>query len=716
MIRQLLNSARLIFDIALVAAVILLLYWWNPLGIFGGKAKLQPTANMVTEMIEMGELITAEYYGEVITSIQEVRADTLGNPEITFQSIDAYEELKEMIFRLARFDSLSRDEKLKTLEADSPLKRRQINRLILDRVSRNNILDKLTYREDWEAFELLPLHDQVLAFLYEKAINDAATIRNNLTTNQTKQLLFKLYSEGFDDHWNSVEFTNAYVQRILEDTPRQDARKKLAMIGRGTVKAGFDLTELRPSMFYVNEQAAELHFFGLAPKILNTDINPWFIPEKGVPGFDILTYSGKVNFQDAKKVKELAIQKLEVSAQRADILKHAETFGGETLMHLFSLVTGKEIKKVVFHHDQIIQLTQQIIKDQFVNYEEAKLFEERIVEERRIIDSLNRSRENRFSNKQLAQQKWETLIQMTKQVRQLPFESDDLKFTYFSTWVFQMGLDSLISRAETDMLNQTKIWLKSKAAQKDSLVTSWKENDLLVPLWTESDSLVTLWAERDSLSLLNQFSQSIALLLRPSIQVGEIHQLPVDNDSTDLNAESSQHTQQLIATDTSGRLLLNLLFPFDYNAEHWRVMTEKRPIKLSSTEMDSTRILEKEIAALWVFDKKNHENDPWKKVNITLEEVFNKNLLDKVRQQNLVILEKDSLILIRESEDFLHDIAEHDVPEWLSPDQRIEMTSYMALLLSQQYSQTDRGPITRANDWFSSKFQLRNGIKIKFDD
>ena len=696
MIRQIINSARLIFDIALVAAAILLLYWWNPLGIFGGKAKLQPTANMVTEIVEMGELITAEYYGEVISSIQEARTEELENPEITYQAIDAYEELKEMLLRLAYFDSLTREEKLKTLEADSPLKRRERNRLILDPVSRNNILDKLNYREDWEAFELLPLHDQVLSFLYEKINNGTAIIRNNLSNNQTKQLLFELYPDHIDRHWDTLEFKNAYRQRKLEDAPRQEGRKKLAMIGRGTVKAGFDLSELRPSMFYVNEQAAELHFFGLAPKILNTDINPWFIPEKGIPGFDILTYSGKVNFKDAKKVKEFAIQKLEVSAQRADILKHAEIFGGETLMHLFSLVTGKEIKKVIFHHDQIIQLTQQIIKDQFINYEEAKLFEERIVEERRIIDSLNRSRENRFNNQQLAKKKWETLIQMTKQVRQLPFESDDLKFTYYSTWVFQMGLDSLISKGELDTLNRTRNWLKSDAHRKDSLLT--------------------LWADSDSLNLMDQFSQSVALLLKPSIQVGKIRPLPDGSDSTDQNEEVIQNALHIVGKDTTDRLLLELLFPFDYNAERWNLLTAKRPIILSSQRMDTTRVLTNESTGLWVFDKRNNKGDPWKIVDLTLEDIFNKNLLDLSKGQNIILLERDNLILIRESQNLQGDLAITGFPNWLSQDQREEMTSYLSLLLTQQYSRTHRSPITRVNEWFSSKLQTRNAFKFNFGE
>jgi len=468
------------------------------------------------------------------------------------------------------------------------------------------------------------------------------------------------------------------------------------MIGRGTVKAGFDLSELSPSMFYINEKAAELHFFGLAPKILNTDINPWFIPEKGIPGFDILTYSGKVNFKDAKKVKEFAVQKLEVSAQRADILKHAETFGGETLMQLFSLVTGKEIKKVIFHHDQIIQLTQQIIKDQFINYEEAKLFEERIIEERRIIDSLNRSRENRFNNQQLARQKWETLAQMTRQVRQLPFESDNLGFTYFSTWVFQMGLDSLVSKTELDTLIRTRKWLKSDALP--------------------SDSLIVLWADSDSLSLMNQFSQSIDLLLQPSIQIGELNRTPTTIDSTDQNGTMDHNGQRTNAKDTTSNLLLDLLFPFNYSAKNWQEMTTKRPILLSAHKMDSTITLKGEIDALWVFDRKNNISEPWKKVNITLEDLFNKNLLDRNTGENLILLETDSLLLIKESQNLPKDMSSPKVPGWLSAEQRDEMKSYVELLLSQQYSQTNRGPISRANDWLSSKLQPRNGIKIKFDN
>jgi hypothetical protein len=708
MIRQILQSARLIFDIALIAAVVLLLYWWNPLGIFGGKAKLQPTANMIAEIIEMGELITAEYYGEVITSIQEAWTDSLANPEVTNQSFEAYSELKEMLARLSTFDAMTPDEKLNAVAADyPPLKRRDRNRLVLDRVSRNNILDKLIFREDWEAYELLPLHDQVLSFLYEKVAKEQGAIRNNLSNNQTKDLLFHLYPDKIDNYWNSQEFFAAYIQRKIKDAPRQEARKKLAMIGRGTVKAGFNLAELRPSMFYINEKAAELHFFGLAPKILNTDINPWFIPEKGIPGFDILTHSGKVNFKDAKKVKEFAIQKLEINAQRAGILTHAEQFGGETLKQLFSLITGKEIKKVFFHHDEIIQLAQQIIKDQFVNYEEAKLFEEQVLKEKRIIDSLNRSRENRYNNQQLARQKWQTLIQMTQQVQQFPFESENLDFNYFSTWIFQMGLDSLVESVERDTLRSVRDWLKTDA--------------------NPSDSLLILWASGDSLSLMNQFSQSVGHLIQPSIQVGDRRTFTYSNDSINQEEVSAHSAQLLYRTDStsvfrylfidsnSKKLLLDLLFPFTYSTDNWARMTSKRPTLLGAQQMDTTLVLENETGTIWIWDRKNNKNNPWKKVAITFGEIFNENLLDQSNGQKVILLEKDSLYLIQESKNLHQDWGSLQNPSWLSSEQQQEMTSYISNLLSRQYSSTHRGPVARANDWITTKFKSRSAIRINLE-
>ena len=46
-----------------------------------------------------------------------------------------------------------------------------------------------------------------------------------------------------------------------------------------------------------------IHFYGIKPTVLDVDINPWFIPERKVKGFELVSFSGNVNFEEAKEVK-----------------------------------------------------------------------------------------------------------------------------------------------------------------------------------------------------------------------------------------------------------------------------------------------------------------------------------------------------------------------------------------------------------------------------
>ena len=73
------------------------------------------------------------------------------------------------------------------------------------------------------------------------------------------------------------------------------------------VKAGYDFGKLDERNFVYDKDKGVIHFFGLSPKILDADINPWFIPELGVPGFEILTGNKNVEFEDVKKVKINAV-------------------------------------------------------------------------------------------------------------------------------------------------------------------------------------------------------------------------------------------------------------------------------------------------------------------------------------------------------------------------------------------------------------------------
>ena len=89
-IKLLFKNWKLILDIAIILAIIVLVFLWNPKNIFGNGLELHDTANMVAEIKEIGELITAEYYGEVIASDEEATLGVLDIDSVELAGINLY--------------------------------------------------------------------------------------------------------------------------------------------------------------------------------------------------------------------------------------------------------------------------------------------------------------------------------------------------------------------------------------------------------------------------------------------------------------------------------------------------------------------------------------------------------------------------------------------------------------------------------------------------
>jgi len=67
------KGAGLVLQIALVVAAVLVFSYFDPFGFLSPKKKtLKNTPIQVRSIKEIGQLITAEYYGEVIASLGEV--------------------------------------------------------------------------------------------------------------------------------------------------------------------------------------------------------------------------------------------------------------------------------------------------------------------------------------------------------------------------------------------------------------------------------------------------------------------------------------------------------------------------------------------------------------------------------------------------------------------------------------------------------------------
>ncbi|MCC5938190.1 MAG: DUF4230 domain-containing protein [Lunatimonas sp.] len=701
MIRQILKSARLLLEIGLVIGILVLIYWWNPLGLFGGKLKLQPTATLSAQVRELGELVTAEYYGEVISTIEDTQVDKLDEPNLLEHANEVVSEIQEMLQQLKTFDELNTNQKDAILGSEqSNLNRRERRRLITDKVSRSNLLERLRFHGDWEALELLPKHNDVLNYLFDRTNQRTRPVRTNLNDNQLKDLLIRLYERPLEINrlWDENDFLTTYYRRRLEEMPKNEQRKKLAMIGRGTVKAGFDLRELTPNMFYINEVSKELHFFGLSAKILDADINPWFIPEKGVPGFDILTYNGRVNFKDAKKVKQYAIQKLETNAVNANILESAETFGGESLMRLFSLMTGKEINQVFFHNDRIIQLSQQIMKDRFINYEEAMMFESALRSEMKTIDSLQNSTQNRFNNQQLANEKWGVVNQLAKEMQNYPFENDGCRYGCFSTWAFSLSHAGLIDEVAQDSLSRLRTALKTKP---------------VLP-----DSLFTLWAGRDSLFLMDQFNQAVQFLMAANTPVGKtktiefaggaVDSLAVDSLRAGLISFSPEKSvfAHIQASMADSVFLMETLFPFRYVPSEWEMLAGQRYKELpENTDYVSLQ----GIGATSFLVNSQHGNGPWKLISVPFSQLVHPLLVASFTERRVICLDERVCIALSPEQ------IQSGPPVFadrtgITSRQGRELAAFIEYLVRVQEAGSNLGPVTRANLWFTRKLQRSSAV------
>src|SRR6187455_2031736 len=85
---------KLLLDCVIVVAAILAFTFWDPFSIFNTR-KLRQTATLVTSVREIGELVTAEYYGEVIASWKEFKLTEPPVDETQFFAEEMYLNLKQ---------------------------------------------------------------------------------------------------------------------------------------------------------------------------------------------------------------------------------------------------------------------------------------------------------------------------------------------------------------------------------------------------------------------------------------------------------------------------------------------------------------------------------------------------------------------------------------------------------------------------------------------
>ncbi|SDM35023.1 hypothetical protein SAMN05421823_112170 [Catalinimonas alkaloidigena] len=722
MISLILKNWRFLFDALLIVGLVVLLFLWNPFGMFGGGLKLETTTNMVTEVRQIGQLITAEYYGEVIASLEESRLELVFDDSLNDEAQQQYVALKQALFQLYQYQQRPKDERTQEFKDNRALFGNPTNwrRLVRHEVDRQNIQDKLHFHELLQPNDAS--FDDVLEYLWRERIDPQKKSDWDPAEKDKGRVLFAIYTELADYARRLAEpALQAYLHEGFEETraysaffhedrtsklTRVERKKRLAMVGRGWVKAGFDFGTLDASSFYFDEEHGELHFFGLQPRILNADINPWFIPERGVPGFDIIDYAGQVSFKDAKQVKLRCLEKLVAYAHRAQILARAQQQGEATLQAFFSLVTGKEVQRVFFHNDALIVAADDMARDEYLNAYEAHRLDSLVRREEAVLDSLARAPTNRSRNLQLIAQKEQLLRATLGKLRKLPFEAVPGTFSYFSALAYRVGQDSILEPHEEHELERA-FWI---SVQRPAEHTRDSVLPRRLPYWLD-----------DSLAFMMDYNRAVAYLLRTCPRRGQLEtqgqradadvqaRLLQDSAVVDYRrfGDSVQVTYLRGAQDARPYLLTQL-HPFYYDAAHFAQAVEANDLfGPVLTPRGDTTLAYVNDSTLWLYRQAAAGYDTLQALHLPPEEFLNQALWQAGRGIQAP-LGSDTLYVWR---------AKPPVPE--APPYRLtslqaqELASYYELLAAAQAQWQHQDPILKASAWVQAKLGAQERARHK---
>lgn len=756
-----------ILDVLLIAALVVFLFLWNPFNIFGGKAKLESTANMVSKIRGIGELVTAEYYGEVITTYQDAKLEFFEeeeSEEVTMVS-RLYQELKGKIINdyLDQLDELEKQTKKK----DRKRFARGIEASVTDAA--------YAFLEDYYFDVEDNLADNLLMFLKRHKFDEKfkekhfklANKRDGNSANVTKfwldfrkaqiNNLFKevksyvaldnerrwneYLEEDLEEHGTYANFIRSFKE---EQLTKDEQKTQLALIGRGWVKAGFQFDKLDERNFVYDSDFKTLHFFQLNAKVLNADINPWFIPERKVPGFDILT-DKRADFEKLKETKIHAVDKLEKKSLEAGIVETAQTNGEEALKNFFSLITGEEIQHVVFHKDALIYEVETILADTVISFNEIFTINEVIKRNHALI--LNEKNDAIKARRASLLKTFLHRLQRDGHLNWARDSTEHLAYNYYTRYIPVVLQDSAISKEEFELLNKLKHQVYTN---KMDLTFNSTFNEMQT-YWV-SDSLSFLFEYNDFISLLDRELRAMHGTSNETSSLAQIiyNELPYDTmrvgtlpfDS--LKKQNQLRTAQYEGTDTLYKSIedpakqfiaykkqaITKLKPYPitkYFSKVYQQLSNTKdsmpdPIKLytlstsdrinSAIALSQFNLSEKTFYTTDSIDRHLFNYDRSGAYQVVTEKVIAKHDLNAQYGQTELLhikgLKADSVRI-----QFLPEIAYHNLTE-----EQMEVYAIRSYIMQLNNSALSIGPVIRARDYLSRNIfnqnrreQLVNGLR-----
>ncbi|MCZ4410321.1 hypothetical protein O3Q51_16010 [Cryomorphaceae bacterium 1068] len=335
----------LIGQIILAVVLVGLLVFFNPGDIFSKtKHTLKDTPILVRSMKQIGQLITAEYYGETVAD------------NFTVIEMDDLEKEEELLKVLESNDNFAAEiDEMRKIQDDLPRNKRKLEEHYLANYS--------TLGDG--ANDLVLLH----YYLNRHDKPDRQKLLQYLV--KTKKGRDKSVGEP-----KSIEkhLENYYAESA---TPGKVKKKELLVIvGRGWVKAGYDFGEFDPNNFIYSESQKRIYISGMSP-FMEVTMNPWFIPEKGVEGFEFImmgkeaAHNRKTVLETKKKCKTNLIKQ----AEDREILQKARENAQENLRAFISLMMDVEIVSVQIHESLIDSYRNFFAENDSLSLDEFRIIE-----------------------------------------------------------------------------------------------------------------------------------------------------------------------------------------------------------------------------------------------------------------------------------------------------------------------------------------------------
>ena len=361
------------------------------------QIKLADTVVSIKEISEIGQLITAEYHGEVISSLSLIQAEYM-NEEVLKPTFEIIKKTKQQLDTMV---ATKFDKKLSGVDLELANEKKKLTQLQNEENRNTRKISKSQKR-----IRRLELRKARLNRKVER--KKFKTFRRNLTREEKRAMKVLQKSTGNNKKTVVTKITNATFEEFAESNRAaiEKKRKKqygedIAYLGRGAVKAGYDLQALDSLNIFVSPTRDTIYFIDFDPQLFDVDINPWYYfdeekdmakeEERRLFGFELFDVDTerktKITLDQINQVKSDCKRKLRAEALDRDIFEAARTNAENSLLSFFQLLNlepGQEITKVVISHSKYFDDKVDILYDRSIDEDELAEIK-RIIEEDTLL-------------------------------------------------------------------------------------------------------------------------------------------------------------------------------------------------------------------------------------------------------------------------------------------------------------------------------------------